>query len=259
MDAHFADLLRIVKVIDNATVISVLQGGDLARLEALFLTMKPKTYRLTKTIPHCKNILQVEILLREKEYKMKRTHNELLITLRNDEIVEFLVNHHTRSLNPGYKDSMPLRFAVKSGNVARVRTFLLSMRCNIHSSDPSTGKTIIQDVLERRDDTMVKLFAIVYDKQVAANVGYTRADFEAIDSAMANTRATMCLEQYHARCELKRMVDENRTKLTREQIVDAAVVNGIFGRVGNDLLCVNQQVRRTRELVCKWFQLPSSS
>jgi hypothetical protein len=106
---------------------------------------------------------------------------------------------------------------------------------------------------------MVKLFAIVYDKQVAANVGYTRADFEAIDSAMANTRATMCLEQYHARCELKRMVDENRTKLTREQIVDAAVVNGIFGRVGNDLLCVNQQVRRTRELVCKWFQLPSSS
>jgi hypothetical protein len=248
---HLSELLGTVRIIDTPTVNAILADGDITKLEALFLTMRPKDYSLLKTLRRCRNVYQAEILLRNKNYTIKRSHNELLMTIESEEIVEFLLNHQRCRFNPGYKNSLPLLHAVRQQNERRVRMFLHTRRCDIHAW--AGEKTILQLALESPNQKIVDLMALVYDNTLAERVEYNSDELEKINFITRVTRARLCREQHEAKCEIKTFIECNKRAQKLTELCENIIASGISERVANDILCPDSQVRQTRHFIAKIF------
>ena len=64
------------KEIDRAVIERALKHGS-RDLEGIAGLNKSATFSLTNTIPKCKDVIQLELVLRIKKYRLKRRHNNL--------------------------------------------------------------------------------------------------------------------------------------------------------------------------------------
>ena len=231
--------------IDNNIIEGALQH-DIRDLETLASMNKPATFSLTKIVPKCKNVIQLEMLLKIKKYKLKRRHNNLLITLENEEFVDFLVNHDRHPLNPGFRQSYPLLHAVFNRNVTRVRTFLLTHRCDIHAKSPCMNYTILEHAIADNYRAILELFALVYNKR---NFVYSNNCQKKITNTIKEIREEMCLKQLNAKIGLLDIIKANKGRYSIQGFLDIAIFTNLHMAIGNDKLCPELQISETRKFI----------
>lgn len=231
--------------IDKSLIERAIEHGnrDLEGIESL---NKSATFSLTNTIPKCKDVVQLELVLRIKKYRLKRRHNNLLMTLENEEFVDFLVHHHRHALNPGFRQSTPLYSAILSRNVTRVRTFLLSLRCDIHSRPPTTSFTILEHALVDEHRPILEMLALVYRKRPFV---YSEDRADSIDRQLKKIRNEMCVRQTNAKIGLLEIIKNNRGRYSVQGFLDIAMFTDLHTAVANDSLCPRLQVSATREFI----------
>ena len=233
------------KEIDKGVIESALQHGT-RDLEALASMNKPTTFSLTNVIPKCKDVVQLEHVLKIKRYRLKRRHNNLLVTLENEEFIDFLVHHHRQSLNPGFRQSYPLLSAVMARNVTRVRTFLLSLRCDIHAKPPNTCFTILEHVLADNYRPIMELFAVVYRPREHV---YSDTCQKQITDNMKEIKDEMCVKQLNAKIGLLDIMKANRGRYSVQGFLDIAIFTNLHEAISNDKLCSRLHVSNTRTFI----------
>lgn len=233
--------LTEVNTIDNKVIEESIEHG-LEDLELLSQCGKEATFSVTETIPKCKDVLQLEIILKLKRHRLRRRHNALLSTLENEEFVDYLVHHPVSSLNPGYKSSLPLLHASMNHNVDRVRTFLLSMRCNIHATPSDSEYTILQHVLADGYLPIIELFALVYRDSCVYD-DKVRAE---IRQKMRTVRDKMCIKQANAKMSLLKIMQTNRGRYSKQGILDIAIFTDLPSQICNNKLCKRLHMRTTK-------------
>lgn len=235
----------LAKEIDKGIIESALQHGT-RDLEALSSMNKPTSFSLTNVIPKCKDVIHLEHVLKIKKYKLKRRHNNLLVTLENEEFIDFLVHHHRQSLNPGFRQSYPLLSAVMARNVTRVRTFLLSLRCDIHATPPNSSFTIMEHVIADNYRPVMELFAVVYRPR--AHV-YSDVCQKEITETMKGVKDEMCVKQLNAKIGLLDIMRANRGRYSVQGFLDIAIFTNLHEAISNDKLCPRLHVSNTRTFI----------
>lgn len=233
------------KEIDKKMIERAIEHGS-RDLQGIVSLNKPTAFSLTNTIPKCKDVIQLELILRIKKYRLKRRHNNLLVTLDNEEFIDFLVHHHRQALNPGFRQSTPLLTAVLSRNVTRVRTFLLSRRCDIHSRPPTASFTILEHALADDHRPILEMIALVYRKRPFV---YSDDRADSIDLQVKKMRNEMCVRQTNAKIGLLEIIKNNRGRYSVQGFLDIAMFTDLHTAVANDSLCPRLQVSATREFI----------
>lgn len=231
--------------IDKSIIESAIKHGK-RDLEALASLNKSTSFSFSKTIPKCKDVIQLELILKIKKYKLRRRHNNLLITLENEEFVDFLVHHDRHPLNPGFRQSYPLLHAVFNRNVARVRTFLLTLRCDIHAKPPGMNFTILEHAIADNYRPILELFALVYNKR---KIAYSIEHQKKITKTMKQIRDDMCLKQLNAKIGLLDIMNANKGRYSIQGFLDIAIFTNLHEAIVNDKLCSELQISGTRTFI----------
>lgn len=217
-------------------------------VEVLLGLNKPVTFSLSNVIPKCPDLVVLEMVLKAKKYNVRRRHNRLLTSLENEEFVDYLVHHPRCALNPGFRQSLPLMHAVNARNEDRVRTFLLSMRCDIHARPSDYCFTIVQHAIADNYRPILEMFALVYRR---TRWEYEPDDAREIDTKMKQIRREMCVKQSNAKIGLLEIIENNRGRYTLQGYLDIALFVGLHKTVANHKLCPSLQVSETRQFIQK--------
>ena len=217
-------------------------------VEVLLGLNKPVTFSLSNVIPKCPDLVVLEMVLRAKKYNVRRRHNRLLTSLENEEFVDYLVHHPRSALNPGFRQSLPLMHAVNARNEKRVRTFLLSMRCDIHARPSDYNFTIVQHAIADNYRPILEMFALVYRR---SRWEYEQDDAKEIDEKMKQIRREMCVKQSNAKIGLLEIIRNNRGRYNLQGYLDIALFVGLQTSIANHKLCPSLQVSETRDFIRK--------
>lgn len=236
-EAILRELTETIEIVNDYVVLKALKY-PISVLATIFSMDKPREYSLMKTIPKCRCVDQVELLLFHRQFAIRRKHNKLLISVSNIEILEYLLNHHTCRFNPGYRSSLPLYEAVMENNHEKVRLFLSTRKCNIHARPE--GLSILQHAIALNNELVLKSFALLYSRDtgvfdgLTSYDGYTSNELVSIDALMNDVRARMCLEQMEAKEAFLEIIATKRCSL--DEYLRIAQEYDILAKLRNDEL-----------------------